>query len=231
MNRDEFFIGFYWGPRKENVSACAGRLFDLFRRLQEVDPSCYWASVQQTRRSKASHPSKPQIAKALVAGVNRRHDNNEVIAELGFLATFISSDNLVLRVVCGGSSIGLKNCIVINFPDDEPILDRWLKVPKLLSLSKAIVEAWQPDSGGIRSHECSKIVYASPTEYKFGWINFFKTARLEAAPVVSKPSYVVQDEHGYYIILTDEPLSSKNTEHIELIRNVATRLSSQIKCS
>src|SRR5947209_17211529 len=83
-----YYIGAYWGIRKETLEECTHRLAGFLMCLAECDPCfAHWFKKGASRKEALTHEINPNIATLqtlLLAGRNRTDIGHKVIEELGF---------------------------------------------------------------------------------------------------------------------------------------------------
>lgn len=147
---DTGLLGLYWGPRRQDVEACAGLWLHALHALSGKGFSTYY----QKGRSRKDALRRPidltlaSIQAILAKGVNRRDDNREPIPELGFHFSAWSGhrDGEAYSVsgTCGCWSERVSNTFVLDLPTSGPY-----SLPQALTSLKQVfgdlVEIWQPD--------------------------------------------------------------------------------------
>lgn len=150
-------VGVYWGPRAESLDECAYRVARLVTALAALDPVLSgWRDGGRSKRDALAQPlvtnKHTDLVQRLLAGRNRRPDNNEVIEPYGYAAHWWnggSDDNrppakLSIRIA-GTSAIGLNN-VTLELPHQEsaPYLYRAETAHRIL---QALLDIFDPDWG------------------------------------------------------------------------------------
>lgn len=172
------YLGAYWGDRPESAVVCGDRLARCLSLMTSV--SSYlsgWRPKGQTESDALSSASidGSDLVGLLEAGVNRRDADGTPILELGFRWAAWNGDAgmpVSISLTCGASMAraGVSNAFVLNLPKlsqsgAEEIYD------DMERLLWAVVEAWDPDSAVVTSHELRESVglEARPTA---GWLTY-----------------------------------------------------------
>ena len=143
-------LGLYWGPRRESVEECAERWLRALRTLSEHGFSTYYQKGQ-SRKDALRRPIDltPQSIHALLAkGVNRRDDNRQPIAQLGFSFAAWSghADGEAYEVsgTCGCWSDVVSNRFLLNLPANgrHSVASA---LPQLRQAFAELIQIWQPD--------------------------------------------------------------------------------------
>ncbi|WLQ13236.1 hypothetical protein O5O45_26245 [Hahella aquimaris] len=152
----------YWGPRKEEVGQCADRLILMFSNLAEVSPlfSCWCKKANSRKKALSEEPidwsNKDNVVSELLHGASRYYDSNEVIEDLGYRVGWWNKGNdkggaeFGVRCALYNASSGLRNSVVITIPK-ALISESGLSTYK--KLITGVVEAWEPEWGGVCSLE------------------------------------------------------------------------------
>jgi hypothetical protein len=84
-----FYLGAYWGSRRESSLRCGQRLAACAARLGEIDEalgSWFRRAVSKAAAKTPVDLDAESLGRLLAQGVNRRDGDGEVIEELGFSA-------------------------------------------------------------------------------------------------------------------------------------------------
>lgn len=133
-----YFVGAYWGPRREPLEACASRVSIFLRRLaqEHVALSSWFRKAASRKTPPIALPNDDPDGIASMLRANRFDTTGEVIAELGFnLSAWTGSESDIiasLAVTCGAFSPAIRNAIVLSFdsatPPTSDLLQAILKV-------------------------------------------------------------------------------------------------------
>src|SRR4051794_30187502 len=123
---ETYYIGAYWGARRESADACAHRTQHFLECLAACDPLfLHWFKLGQSRKEALQHEIKPDqetLQKALLAGKNRT-DRDQVLEDLGFRLGLWTGGNdegsAGLSIHCGCYSSRVGNSCVIELPEED----------------------------------------------------------------------------------------------------------------
>ena len=171
LAHSSWFLGVYWGARKEDPASCARRFARTIDRLKRVDAGLgRWAAVGRNRRPIAMDVES--LAALLHGGVNPTDFGGEVISDIGFRAVLVSEAEpaVGLSVKCGGWSPWLPNTFILDLLPGhllEPAIAR--------ALLEAAVEEWEADSGLVAT--ASLLDVTQPREVgraRIGWLSYLR---------------------------------------------------------
>jgi len=122
MNGDSFYVGFYWGPRKEDLDQVALRAESFLACIGKIDR--LFSSFRVTAVDKRASPKAPKKASdlrsLLAKGVNRTDIGGKVIPDLGFTLSLWNEEDdggfVSLRITGGGYSEWNTNICVMHLP-------------------------------------------------------------------------------------------------------------------
>ncbi|MGV7258526.1 Imm52 family immunity protein [Mycobacterium kansasii] len=147
----------YWGPRAESVDESAYRIARLVTTLAALDPVLSgWRDGGPSKREALAQPlvtnDHADLVERLLAGRNRRPDNNEVIEPYGYAAHWWNggSDNsrpaakLSIRIA-GTSAIGLNNAM-LDLPDQESA-PRLYRLETARHIIQTLLDVFGPEWG------------------------------------------------------------------------------------
>ncbi|HEY0604895.1 MAG TPA: Imm52 family immunity protein [Herpetosiphonaceae bacterium] len=233
---ESFYIGVYWGVRKESVASCAERTAKLLTCLATCDPIFeHWFEQGRSKKEalKSEIKVEPEaLQKLLLGGKNRTDVGNEVIKELGFrvgMWTGGSDDGSAsLTIKCGSYAPipGINSCI-LSLPIEEPIAERLLHVPVLTSLLECMVAVWSPEWGLVTSRQYQSLPGNLGADVpQTGWIVYLAGHRASIADRALTPPSEVQrlGTDGSLLIATNEPFSASNQEHVAAADRLALLL-------
>ena len=241
---DHFFIGAYWGPRKESADECAKHAVDLLTRLSLCDEALQqWTRPQISDEGivdlesveRAVPCDEKALKHILLAGQNHYDDKEKtIIRDLGFqvcLSTDIREDGIVhLDFHCGlyHEGSGLVNCCAISLPGNGVIGERLMQIGVLEKLMDSIVQSWEPDWGIVVSHEYLRLFPESSSKNflapKVGWMTYL-SSRCGSMPALPEPYRVVSiGGKGHLVVVTAERFSGNLPTHVEAVKEVTSIL-------
>lgn len=180
---ESFVAGAYWGNRREDVESCTNRLAGFLGALSEAHPLLAdWFRPGKTRVSAIGRPVEqtPDALRALLlAGRNRRDDDNSVMEELGFSARLWNAKRYgaVLGVVCGTFSKWVSNAVSIEFPEAEDGAIGLYRPQVSRAVMVALAECWEPDWATLVSPALRRLQQAPPRGPVIGWMAYLSSAR------------------------------------------------------
>lgn len=233
---ETYYVGAYWGPRRESVDQCAQRAHTLLHHLEPLDESfARWFPPTRSHRH-APQPISRDVGalQALFSQGRTQNDEGAVIEDLGF---HISLDNGMwpgsrqrefawLRFKAGSYADHVPNTCLLSPPSAGEPRERLVQASLFANILRAMVLAWEPERCIATSHAHRELVSERGTVGTFvGWIMYFPD-KLGPLPPLPHP---VQVEHvkdrGSLLILTPERFTASNPEHVALAARVRETLS------
>jgi hypothetical protein len=228
---ENFYLGAYWGARRESADECAVRLANFLSRVGEQEhmfgrwhiliPRAGSPPVRQRDLTSGA------LTETLLQGRNRRDDDGTVIEDLGLLVSLGTDDGdedlLRMSVKCGAFTPFAANSCVIEFPRTGPSRERLLTATAARALMHHVSAAWRPDWAVVTSdpvRERHMAQHGRSWRLPFvPWMLYLSKARGTVPPLrAPATSEVVHDgieAVGSLITVTPEPMNSENSEHIE----------------
>ncbi len=227
---ESYYLGIYWGGRRESDEECSQRMRQFLASLMECD-SCFtrWFRKGKSREAALMHeislePAK--IQRLFLDGMNHVLDSG-MDGKLGFHIGLWNGgedkDSVELSVSCGCYSLfSSVNSCVINLPYSGPVAERILDTPILVEVMKCAVLAWDPDWGVVASRFYENNVPFPPgNSPRMGWIVYLSQHR-GTIPVLPSPVRIISvGSQGNILILTDERFTGGNSEHVRTASQVA----------
>jgi hypothetical protein len=229
---EDYYVGAYWGPRKEMAPECARRAELFFHMLARCDPSfTHWYHAGRGfPRELPGWPVRPEVGeleKFLLKGRNRTDVGKEVIEELGFYQMMWNAkkEPTYLTMTCGGYSHNPNNCL-LEPPRQGPVRERLLRVPVLTEVLTSMATAWDPDFAMASSTEMVRLVQKEKEEVRVGWLTYL-SRRLGSLPPLPAPVRIEPvGALGWLLVLSPEPMTASNPEHVAFtvrVRNLLDR--------
>jgi hypothetical protein len=220
---ETYYIGAYWGPRRESAEDCARRAEALFQSLESVDPLfTHWFKHARTRKEALKRPleREPIRLRAYIQRSIVRDDVRAPMEELGFSAWLWNGGgedtDVGLNFACGGCSKWVPNSCLVNPPNRGPHAERVLTVPVLTAILRCLVFAWDPDWGVVTSPDHRDVISTKGKPGTFvGWITYHARRRGTVPPLPVPAQIEPVEDQGSFIILTPERLTASNPEHVE----------------
>ena len=185
MTMDEpFYLGAYWGARRESADACATRLADCLARVR---PCSALLGGWRTKPGRSGDGVATDgadvdlVRDLLLAGVNRRDADGSAMSELGFSLGLWNGENetpVGLSVTCGSwtQAVGVMNSFVLDLPAGAEA-EQLYELETALCLMRAAATAWDPDWATLTSYEIADALDARPREPSVGWITYLGDQR------------------------------------------------------
>ena len=169
----KYFIGIYWGVRKESVETCANKVDASFKLLANIDVSfTEWYKTSRPKKNEILQPvnlSIEGIEQLLRKGRNYSDIGHRLIEDLGFLFLVKSEKNYSkahnLGFTCGSYIEPISNCITLNLStslDKQHLTDQSI----LQKIYKGLVDIWQPDWGVIRCNDKDLLLEHNSSQVK-----------------------------------------------------------------
>jgi immunity protein 52 of polymorphic toxin system len=216
--QERYYVGAYWGPRKETALECARRAELFFHMLARCDPTFvkWYRGGRGAPRELPGHPVRPEATEweqLFLRGVNRTDADRKVIEDLGFREYVWNAKKERTRVElhCGEySPWGAGNTCLLYPPWEGPVRERILSAPVLTS----VATAWDPDFAMASSTEMVRLIRKREREVRVGWLTYL-SRRLGTLPPLPAPVRIEPvGALGWLLVLSPEPMTAGNPEHV-----------------
>ncbi|MFL5350152.1 MAG: immunity 52 family protein [Hyalangium sp.] len=224
---ETYYIGAYWGARKEDAEACARRLATLVQLLAPVDPLfASWFKGSKSLKQSLTRPLELELS-SLQKYIQRnlmRDDRRQPMEDLGFNLGLWNGrqggNDAWLSIGCGGYWEQVSNRCVLRAPDEGPGSERVLTTAFQTQALRALATAWDPDWGAAVSNVHRDIIEKKSPDIWVGWVTYL-SRRLGRVPPLPAPVRIepVEDQ-GTLILLTPELFTASNPEHVALAERV-----------
>jgi hypothetical protein len=211
---EAFYVGGYWGARREPVGACASRLEGFLRLLAGAHPLLdSWFLKGDSGRSAVMRRRElgQELRGLLLAGQARRDDDRSVMDELGFRVGLWSGDDAPsgLMVTCGASprTSAFGNAVVLNLPLAEGAALSLYRGNVAHLVMAAMVSSWEPSWATFTSHRLRKAQNAEPREVVVGWMTYLGSGRTVATACLPRDVTVETMGDGRLITIGDDPVA------------------------
>lgn len=233
--RDTYYIGVYWGTRKETFLECVERVEKCFRLLKDCDPLFQKWYRRGSSRNMALQNSlvseKADVAR-LMREMNKVSDLEvSQTSSLGFRLGLWTQDQygtsigLNLRCGCYDPIPGV-NSVTIDLPDSGGSVNRILNTSKLTEIIKALVIAWEPDWGVVNSNAYQANRFESKSNApRVGWILYLGKHRGDLPSLPQAVTTAMISNSGWLIAITEDVFTASNTNLINLADEVQQLLS------
>ncbi|HEX8822881.1 MAG TPA: Imm52 family immunity protein [Archangium sp.] len=226
--REWYYVGAYWGPRKETARECAQRAELFFHLLTRCDPTFtqWYRGGRGAPRELPGHPVRPAVEEweqLFLRGRNRTDVGKKVIEDLGFMEVVVNAkkDATSIHLHCGEySPWGSGNTCLIYPPEEGPAAERILSAPVLAEVLTSMATAWDPDFAMASSTEMVDLVQKRKREVRVGWLTYL-SRRLGKLPPLPAPVRVEPvGTLGWLLVLSPERMMAHNPEHVAFTARV-----------
>jgi hypothetical protein len=226
--QERYYVGAYWGARKETALECARRAELFFHMLARCDPSFaqWYRAGRGFPRELPGWPVHPEAdawEKLLLKGRNRTDVGKEVIEDLGFrqLVWNAKKEATDIHLSCGKYSPGGGPNVCLLYPAKEgAVRERLLRAPVLAEVLASMATAWDPDFAVATSGEMRHLVKKAEREVDVGWLTYL-SRRLGKLPPLPAPVCIEPvGTLGWLLVLSPEPMTAHNPEHVALTARV-----------
>ena len=226
--QEDYYIGAYWGPRKETALECARRAELFLRGLARCEPSFgqWYRGGRGAPRGLPGHPVSPaveELEKLLLISRSRTDVGKEIIERLGFSRIMWNAKEEAtdLHLTCGGYSpwAGPNSCL-LKPPRQGAVRERLLRVSVLAEVLTSMATAWDPDFAMASSSEMVDLVEKCGSEVRVGWLTYL-SRRLGKLPPLPTPVRIEPvGTLGWLLVLSPEPMTAGNPEHVAFTARV-----------
>ncbi len=226
--QDKYYVGAYWGPRKETALECARRAELFLLMLARCDPSFaqwYGAGRGSPRElpGQPIHPEMKELETFFLKGSSRTDIGREVIEDLGFsrMVWNAKKEATELHLTCGGySPWGGPNSCLLYPPRQGPVRERILSAPVLAEVLTSVATAWDPDFAMVSSTEMVRLIQKRKREVRVGWLTYL-SRRLGTLPPLPAPVRIEPvGALGWLLVLSPEPMTASNPGHVAFTTRV-----------
>ncbi|MBM7115489.1 Imm52 family immunity protein [Archangium primigenium] len=226
--QEHYYVGSYWGPRQETALECARRAELFFKRLARCDASFaqWYRAGRGFPRDLPGHlipPEMDALARLFSEKSLRTDGDKTVMEDMGFrlMAWNAKQDATDISLTCGKSSPwGGPNSCLLKPTRASPLRERLLTAPVPADILTSMVTAWDPDFAMASSSEMVEQLETSDFEVRVGWLTYL-SRRLGRLPPLPAPVRIEPvGESGWLLVLSSEPLTANNPEHVALCMRV-----------
>lgn len=247
----------YWKPRRESAEQCADRISWMFSELAGCNVRfAIWnypkmsgrfleflakrdvgaerlsrfsdAVEERTRRSIVDFADRGYLLRLLHRGRHRRDSDRSVIEELGFIVSFLSSQdpNISIRVECGCYAERSGNCVTLELPERE-LLGDFGECDVMARLLSTIAKVWAADHGHVELQALLPDTASDTgkTWHYYRWMTYFSRAFKSQFPALPDQARIVPvNSIGTIIVAQDEPPDLNNPQHVRNVEQVEAAL-------
>ncbi|KFA93852.1 Imm52 family immunity protein [Archangium violaceum] len=230
---ENYYVGAYWGPRRETAQECAGRMERFLHMLARCEPSFaqwYMAGRSFPRGLPGSPvvPEAKELEKLFLKSRSRTAIGKEPVEDLGFSRSMWNAkkDATDIHLTCGKySPWGGPNVCLLELARTGAVLQRLLLQPPVLAeMLTSMATAWDPDFAVATSSEMVALVERKMGDVRIGWLTYLSrqlgTLPPLPAPVLIEPVGTL----GWLLILSPEPMTASNPEHVAFTRRIRDML-------
>ncbi|ATB43862.1 hypothetical protein CYFUS_009343 [Cystobacter fuscus] len=225
---EDYYVGAYWGVRKETALECARRAELFFHMLARCDPSFvqWYRAGRGFPRELPGHPVRTEVEaleKWLLQGRNRTDVGKHVIEDLGFSQMMWNAKKEAtdLSIHCGGySPWGGPNSCLLKVTRESPIRERLLSASVLTGVLTAMATAWDPDFAMAGSSEMVDLLEKRGFEVRVGWLTYLSRRRGRLPPLPAPARIEPVGTLGWLLVLSPEPMTAGNPEHVAFTSRV-----------
>jgi len=225
---ERYYLGAYWGPRKETARECAQRAEVFFHMLARCEPTFaqWYRGARGAPRELPGHPVRPEVEeweRLFLQGRNRTDIGKKVIEDLGFMESVLNAkkDATRIHLHCGEySPWGEGNTCLIHPPDEGSVRERILSAPVLAEVLTSMATAWDPDFAMATSGEMVDRIEKQTRDVRVGWLTYL-SRRLGTLPPLPAPIRIEPvGALGWLLILSPERMTAHNPEHVAFTARV-----------
>lgn len=223
---DSFYLGAYWGPRRESAGDCATRTVQLLRHLQALHPRlAHWRTVAR----KKSERRLVDLTVDAVEPLFKHHYNDfcQPVPELGFdlwLSNSLPSASCrcVVSIGCGAWGDYVGNTCIVKFPGDQRALDELLDPPVAVRMIMHVVESMEPEWAILMSSKLrDEILDPFRTGRYVGIVTYLASHKFRIPECLDSPTKRIDiSDHGSIFLLTEERFAIDNPDHIDAAKRL-----------
>ncbi|WP_404372906.1 immunity 52 family protein [Corallococcus coralloides] len=226
---ETYYVGAYWGPRRESPEECAQRAATFLNLLAACDPLlANWNKIPKPRgkgrKTPLMPPDLPTLTEAFRRGVNRE-PGGPPFEHLGLTVSAYNDgtrqDFMAVDMTCGGYAQGNSNVCVLSLPSKGESAERLLTASMLTAVMRSMALAWEPDWAVAMSDAYREMDGRQGKDDPWlGWVTYLPSQRGKVPPLPAPVRIEPVEDRGSLIILTPERFTVANPEHVALARRV-----------
>lgn len=163
---DTYFIGIYWGARKESIETCSKKLHETFLFLSNEleDGLSQWYKTRRPKKNEIIQPIElnESAIKSLLFDGRNINDDGSLNEDLGYTVYLKSQKDFGKAVVfsstCGCYNKLISNSVTIRVGENEENVQFKDKVI-LEKIYSELVRIWSPERGVIKCNETLLLSY------------------------------------------------------------------------
>jgi hypothetical protein len=223
---EQFYIGAYWGNRREARTECAERLETMLRGLAGChEIMTRWYRIASSKRAALRHPIA--LTRAALEPLLK-----VVCPPLGSsLGYAFSSWNgkdppeaMGLTVTVGAwNPHASVNSVVLELPQVSPETETFFDAAVLVRAVEIIARAWDPEWALVINHEFRKRTQP-PGPGNIGWITYLSSDRMQQVSGMPPCEMIPIDGGAIFVLTRDHPVSADNPEDVAMYEALAAWL-------
>jgi hypothetical protein len=226
---ETYYVGGYWGARREDVGECARRAELFFHMLARCDASLgQWYRRGRVARGSPGHlvrtSDREELERLFLQGRNRGDVDKSVIEDLGFsLHAWNQQPDAKatrVRLRCGVYAETVSNVCLMSPPTEGDAAERIVSASVLAQVLTCMATAWDPDWGVATSHGARELMPVKEGGARVGWLTYLARRRGTVPPLPAPVRIEPVGSLGMLVILTPERFTASNPEHLALGRRV-----------
>jgi hypothetical protein len=225
--RENYYVGAYWGPRKETALECARRAELFFHMLARCDPGFtqWYRAGRGFPRELPGWPVRPEVKdleELFLRNRLRTDIGKRVIEDMGFSTIVWNAEKPMTRLHlrCGKYSPWAGNVCLLELAREGALRERLLHAPVLAQVLTCMATAWDPDFAVATSSQMVDLVEKRKGEVRVGWLTYL-SRRLGQVPPLPAPVRIEPvGALGWLLLLSPEPMTASNPEHVALSSRV-----------
>lgn len=226
---ETYYVGAYWGPRRESPEDCARRAASFLNLLAACDPLlANWNKIPKPRGKGRKIPLMPPdprtLTEAFQRGVNRE-PGGPPIEDLGLTVGAyndgIGQDFVSVSMRCGGYAEGVSNACVLSLPSKGENAERILTASVLAEAVRSMALAWEPDWAVAMSETYREMDdRQGKADIWLGWVTYLSQRQGKVPPLPAPVRIEPVGDQGTLIVLTPERFTVSNQRHLALAKQV-----------
>jgi hypothetical protein len=228
MIPESIAVGFYWGPRRQELDECTAKTVHFLASIAMLSPFLQtWYRIPDERYNRKSviEPDITLIKECLAAGMIYPDIGDKPFENGGFnLPLWNKSEGgscVKLRIHSGIWGSRLSNLCLIQIQPSSPAAKELIESVRLMSLCRTIVEVWEPDNGTVSCNAISTEVAPEGAFADAGWILYRKRGSWSGAQLPGTATIVPVGQLGDIIIATGKMTIPPSQEQLSAIREVS----------
>ncbi|MFL5357259.1 Imm52 family immunity protein [Archangium sp.] len=225
--KEDYYVGAYWGPRKETALEAARRAELFFHMLARCDPTFtqWYRGGRGAPTGLPGHPVRPDVQELeqfFLRGRLRTDEGKKILEGFGFSQYVWNAKKERTRLEFHGGAYGMgaHNSCLFEPPREGPVRERILSAPVLTEVLTSMATAWDPDFAMATSDAMLDLVEKRKGEVRVGWLTYL-SRRLGKLPPLPAPGRIEPvGTLGWLLVLSPERMTASNPEHVAFTARV-----------